>query len=137
MDKRKSLVFARQYRNSFSRRINTLVPKKQPNQNCHWHSDARFSWLENNDLPPRCRHYLFLTRSYRDNPIFFTQWDAWDLFGQNAKIAFIISYQILVLSAVINIPPEIDHYWIRFWNRDHGRQFHWCAVNKSNYLSSD
>ena len=30
MDKRKSFVFARQYRNCFSRRINALVPKNQP-----------------------------------------------------------------------------------------------------------
>ena len=30
MDKRKSFVFARQYRNCFSRRINALVPRNQP-----------------------------------------------------------------------------------------------------------
>ena len=30
-----------------------------------------FHWLEDNDFPPRCRHCLFLTCSYRDNPIFF------------------------------------------------------------------
>ena len=29
--------------------------------NGHWHGDARFSWLEDNDLPPRCRHCIFLT----------------------------------------------------------------------------
>ena len=34
------------------------------------HGDARFSWLLDNDLPKRCRHYLFLTCSYRDDPIF-------------------------------------------------------------------
>ena len=30
MDKRKSFVFARQYRNCFSRKINPLVPRNQP-----------------------------------------------------------------------------------------------------------
>ena len=30
MDKRKSFVFARQYRNCFSRRINPLAPRNQP-----------------------------------------------------------------------------------------------------------
>ena len=30
MDKHKSFVFARQYRNCFSRRINPLVPRNQP-----------------------------------------------------------------------------------------------------------
>ena len=30
MDERKSFVFARQYRNCFSRRINALVPRNQP-----------------------------------------------------------------------------------------------------------
>ena len=30
MDKRKSFVFARQYRNCFSRRINALVHRNQP-----------------------------------------------------------------------------------------------------------
>ena len=30
MDKRKSFVIARQYRNCFSQRINALVPRNQP-----------------------------------------------------------------------------------------------------------
>ena len=30
MDKRKTFVFARQYRNCFSQRINALVPRNQP-----------------------------------------------------------------------------------------------------------
>ena len=30
MDKRKSFVFARQYSNCYSRRINALVPRNQP-----------------------------------------------------------------------------------------------------------
>ena len=30
MDKRKSFVFVRQYRNCFSQRINALVPRNQP-----------------------------------------------------------------------------------------------------------
>ena len=50
MDKRKSFVFAKQYRNYFSRRINAGA-QKLTNQNGHWHGDARFSWLEDNDLP--------------------------------------------------------------------------------------
>ena len=32
--------------------------------------DAQFSWPEDSELPPRCRHCLFLTCSYRDNPVF-------------------------------------------------------------------
>ena len=40
------------------------------NQSGHWHGDARFSWLEDNDLPLSCRHCLFLTCSHRDNSIF-------------------------------------------------------------------
>ena len=46
MDKRKSFVFARQYRNRFSQRINALSAQKSTNQNSCWHSDARYSWLE-------------------------------------------------------------------------------------------
>ena len=72
MNKRKSFVFARQCRNFFSRRINALLPRNQPikttNQNRH--GDVRFSWLEDDDLPPCCRHCLLLTCSYRDNPTF-------------------------------------------------------------------
>ena len=49
--------------------------QKLTNQNNSWHRNVRFSWPEDNDLPPRCRHYLFLTCSYRDNPAFFTQPD--------------------------------------------------------------
>ena len=30
----------------------------------YWHSDARFSWPEDNDLTPCCRHCIFLTCSY-------------------------------------------------------------------------
>ena len=29
----------------------------------HWRGDARFSWSEDNDLPVRCRHCLFLIYS--------------------------------------------------------------------------
>ena len=65
MDKRKPFVFARQYRNTFLEGLT--------NQNGHWHGDARFSWLEDNDLPLHCRRCLFLTSSYQSNPIFFTQ----------------------------------------------------------------
>ena len=72
MDKRKSFVFARQYRNYFSRRINALLPKINQTKG-HWHGDAQFSWLEDNDILLRCRHCLLLTSSYRDNPIFFMQ----------------------------------------------------------------
>ena len=49
MGKRKSFVFARQYRNCFSGRINTL-------------GDARFLWLENTALQT-------LLISDRNNPI--------------------------------------------------------------------
>ena len=64
------LVFARQY-------IKLLLSKDQrpgaptlTNESSHWHGDARFSWLEDNDLLLRCRHCLFLTCSCRDYPIF-------------------------------------------------------------------
>ena len=50
----------------------TLWCQEINQSNSCWHSDARFSWLEDNDLQPRCRHCLFLTYSYRDNLIFFT-----------------------------------------------------------------
>ena len=70
MGKCNFFVFPRPYRNCFSRRINALVFRNQKltNQNGHWHGDARFSCLENIDLPLRCycRHCLF----YRDHPIF-------------------------------------------------------------------
>ena len=61
MDKRKSIVFHRQYGNGFSRRINPLIPSNLTNKNSHGHGEARFSWLEDNDLPLRCRRCLFLT----------------------------------------------------------------------------
>ena len=70
MDKRKSLVFAGQYRNCFPGRINALVPRNETNRNGHWDGDARLSWLEDNEFSLRLRHCLFLTSSYRDNPIF-------------------------------------------------------------------
>ena len=66
MDKRKSFIFPRQYRNSFL----THCCQKLTNQNNNWHGDTQFSWLKDNDLPPCCRHCLFLTHSYRKNPIF-------------------------------------------------------------------
>ena len=62
-DKRKSFVFPAQYRNCFS-------AQKVINQNSHWHGDVRFSWPEDNFLPPRWRHCLFLTYNCMDNPIF-------------------------------------------------------------------
>ena len=72
MDKRKSIVFLRQYRNLLLSKEEGSGAQKLTSQNGHWHDDARFSWLPDNDLPDRCRHCLFLTCSYRDNPIFFT-----------------------------------------------------------------
>ena len=42
-------------------------------QDGHWHGDAPFSWLEDNDLPLNCGGCIFLTCHYRDNPSSFTQ----------------------------------------------------------------
>ena len=80
MDKRKSFVFARrQYRITSLEGLMLWCPEIN-NQNGHWHGDARFSWLQDNDLPLDCRRCLFLTCSYRDNPYFFTQYNIGDLF---------------------------------------------------------
>ena len=71
MDKHKSFVFARQYINCFSRRINPLVRRNQPIKTAVGIVMHDFHGLnEDNELPQRCRHCLFLTCSYRDNPIF-------------------------------------------------------------------
>ena len=43
------------------------LTKKLTNQNGHWHGDARFLWLEDNEFSLLLRHCLFLTCSYRDN----------------------------------------------------------------------
>ena len=72
IDQRRSLVFPRQYRNCFSKDYRSAA-QKLTNQNSRWHSNARFSWPEENDLPQHCRHCLFLTCSYRDYPVFLTQ----------------------------------------------------------------
>ena len=47
-----------------------LCPPELTNQNHHCQRDARFLWLKDNELPLCFRHCLFLTCSYRDNPIF-------------------------------------------------------------------
>ena len=48
----------------------TLWCPEITSQYSHWHRDARFSWLEDIDIPLHSRHNLFLTYTYRDNPIF-------------------------------------------------------------------
>ena len=68
MDKGNFFVFAIEI--TSLKGLTLWCPESNQNQNGHWHGDARFSWIENEDLPPRYRHCLFLTRSYKDNPIF-------------------------------------------------------------------
>ena len=71
----KSFVFPRQYRSCLSPKINAQrsSARKLTNQNRHWHGDTQFSWPEDNDLRQHYRYCLFLSCSYRDNPVFFTQ----------------------------------------------------------------
>ena len=45
--------------------LTLCCPEKLTNQNSCWQSYVRFSWPEDNEIPPRCRHCLFLTCSYQ------------------------------------------------------------------------
>ena len=66
MDKRKSFVIPDSIEIASIERI----AQKLTNQNGHWYGDAGFPWLEDNDLPMRCKSRQSLTCSYRDDPIF-------------------------------------------------------------------
>ena len=57
MDKRKSLYFPDSIEIASLEGL-TLCCSEVNQTDGHWHGDARFSWLGDNDLPLHCRHSL-------------------------------------------------------------------------------